>query len=425
MTDALADRAAQDAWLDDLVRQNPDALLAALDEDGVCLPLPATPEWAGRRAVRPAECASILELVLPGEEDSVLRIWDRALATGSGTGVVRSRQDGERSSNLTILDTRHRYGFRVAVLTWLGTSLGPAAQLEPDRPASSSRRKREQLFGRLADALPVGVLQLTREGDVAYVNAEFGRVLSLDVADLPSGWLDRLEPVDRAQLGRALDRVLSGGPDEQLAVTVLLRAGGDRSCRLRLLGLGDQFGSNGVVVIVDDIDDPGRMREQLRNAAVLDQLTGAHDRGSVLAVLDQSLASSRGTATVLVHLLGADQVRAEHGPSVADELLAHTARCVTAPLRGGDVVGRYESDQFLVVCHGVDEPVQALAIAGRIRQALVGTPPGPDAPAPRVNLGVTLVRPGTEREAVLDQVTTATRRSGRLGTGMPVLYRDA
>jgi diguanylate cyclase (GGDEF)-like protein len=194
---------------------------------------------------------------------------------------------------------------------------------------------------------------------------------------------------------------------------------------VRVLGLSDQFGVNGAVVVVDDIDDPGRMRDRLRNAAVLDPLTGCLDRVSVLAVLDQALTSSHGTAAVLVHVVGLDQLTADFGAGATDELLRHTARCVAAPLRGGDIVGRSGPDQFLVVCHGVEEPVQALAIAGRIREALAGgAPPDATTPIPKVNLGVTLVRPGTERDAVLAQALIATRRSGRLGTGMPVLFRD-
>jgi diguanylate cyclase (GGDEF)-like protein len=180
------------------------------------------------------------------------------------------------------------------------------------------------------------------------------------------------------------------------------------------------------VLTVDDIDDPARMREALRSSAVIDPITGCYDQASVLAVLDQALGSNRGTAAIMIQLRGLDEARADFGHTIADDLLKSTAQAVAAPLRGGDVVGRYGTGQFLAVCHGVDEPVQALAIAGRIRESLrTGLKRvDPTAPVPHVDLGVTLVRPGTERDSVVAQALIATRRSGRLGTGMPVLFHD-
>jgi PAS domain-containing protein len=75
--------------------------------------------------------------------------------------------------------------------------------------AHEALRAREQLLHRLAEALPVGVVQLTAQGDVAYRNHQVVELLGTDIAGVDE-LVSAVSAADQDRVRIALTAVLRG-----------------------------------------------------------------------------------------------------------------------------------------------------------------------------------------------------------------------
>ena len=126
----------------------------------------------------------------------------------------------------------------------------------------------------------------------------------------------------------------------------------------------------------------GRLRQQrsllsheldeARQLAEVDALTGLPNRRALLDRLArfQRGAAERGAAFA-VTLLDIDHFKKVNdvlGHAAGDELLARFARLARESLRGGDVIGRWGGEEFLILTHGAADP-SATAVIERLQRA--------------------------------------------------------
>ena len=124
-----------------------------------------------------------------------------------------------------------------------------------------------------------------------------------------------------------------------------------------------------------DCTDTVRMRDALRVRATFDELTGCHNRGSILRALHAHLSTHQrrsDRAVLFVDLDGFKAVNDRHGHAAGDELLRVVARELRDASRGDDLVGRLGGDEFLVVCPEIGSAEHGLAVAQRISGRLRG-----------------------------------------------------
>jgi diguanylate cyclase (GGDEF)-like protein len=120
-----------------------------------------------------------------------------------------------------------------------------------------------------------------------------------------------------------------------------------------------------------------RLREeQLRRAALYDELTGLPNRSLFLDRLTQALQRAKRQpdyrfAVLFLDLDGFKVVNDSLGHSVGDRLLVQVAERVTGALRDVDTVARFGGDEFLMLLDGVDDPQRPAEVARRVHQAVV------------------------------------------------------
>ncbi|MBE2166848.1 MULTISPECIES: GGDEF domain-containing protein [unclassified Cobetia] len=93
-------------------------------------------------------------------------------------------------------------------------------------------------------------------------------------------------------------------------------------------------------------------RDDLRDHAMCDSLTGLLNRRALLTRLDQILdIQTLGTvqAALFIDLDGFKPVNDRHGHAIGDEVLRITGERLGNTLRGNDIVGRLGGDEFLVL----------------------------------------------------------------------------
>ena len=117
--------------------------------------------------------------------------------------------------------------------------------------------------------------------------------------------------------------------------------------------------------------------EQLRYAALYDQLTGLPNRTLFLERLGHSM--SRGTsgdyhyAVLMLDLDGFKLVNDSMGHLVGDQLLVQVAARIGACLRDTDIAARFGGDEFAILLDDLDDARTSLTVTERIRKTL-GTP---------------------------------------------------
>ncbi len=135
-------------------------------------------------------------------------------------------------------------------------------------------------------------------------------------------------------LERALDEVLGAGRAADIEVELRVPPHEEpRFCTISLRALSHDDGTiSGAIACVADVTDSARMREELKQRATFDELTGCYNRASIMLALEANVAGGARRAERAVMFVDLDsfkEVNDRHGHAAGDELL----RIVAASLR--------------------------------------------------------------------------------------------
>ena len=129
-----------------------------------------------------------------------------------------------------------------------------------------------------------------------------------------------------------------------------------------------------LVVTLRDISEQKRQQEALLWHATHDALTGLANRDLIRdrlqAALRRSRRDSTDVAVVFIDLDGFKLINDTHGHEVGDRVLQKVAERLLVEVRPGDIVGRLASDEFVVLCEQVEQPVTISALAERLNETL-------------------------------------------------------
>ncbi len=294
---------------------------------------------------------------------------------------------------------------------------------------------REEVLHRLAEALPLGVLQVDAHGRVVYTNRILHTILGTTRASTVEDQLAAVVPEQRQLVDDAFATVLRSGLDNDFEMR--LSASDERGikevrqCNVTLRALFTDNGTiTGAIACVADVTESVRMREELRVRATFDDVTKCHNRATTMEALENAVANSHGTGRAAVIFVDLDRfkdVNDRLGHGAGDELLEVAAKRLLRSVRTEDVVGRIGGDEFLVVCPGITTATQAMRAAMRVAdslrhqvrlkaghvscQASIGVAWSSDAP--------------TDPDTLVKQADAAMYLSKAHGFGRPVFYTPA
>jgi diguanylate cyclase (GGDEF)-like protein len=135
-----------------------------------------------------------------------------------------------------------------------------------------------------------------------------------------------------------------------------------------------------------------RLHQKMVRLSQTDALTGAHNRRSLFARLDQELERSRRFAhPMALALVDVDRLRAYNdslGHGAGDAVLRSVAGLLSGAVRKVDLVARYGGEEFAIVITGADR-ASAAAAAEKLRAAVEAAAlPHPASPGGRVTISV-------------------------------------
>jgi two-component system, cell cycle sensor histidine kinase and response regulator CckA len=101
------------AALNALLAEYPTAFVAAINADGVFVPMPASVPLRGQQVLK---ARSGIDLVVPEDHQLVIATWERARETGASSAQVRLKLDPGRPAVIHYVDARARHGVYVGVV---------------------------------------------------------------------------------------------------------------------------------------------------------------------------------------------------------------------------------------------------------------------------------------------------------------------
>ncbi len=170
-------------------------------------------------------------------------------------------------------------------------------------------------------------------------------------------------------------------------------------------------------------------RENLRHAALHDQVTGLPNRTLLYDRLAHAVAGARRDrrplAVLLVDLDGFKEVNDGFGHRQGDDVLGEAARRFAGAVRAADTVARLGGDEFVAVLPGADRST-ALSIAERMLHDLQRPMPLGDATTQlSASVGIALYpADGEEPDPLLLSADRAMYVAKRSGGGVHVASRD-
>jgi diguanylate cyclase (GGDEF)-like protein/PAS domain S-box-containing protein len=361
---------------------------------------------------------SSLVLVHPDDHERALGSWLEMMAKPGST--VRSRvryqhADGRwiwlELTNTNLVDDPA-----------VGAVLCECLDLTDEMAAHEALRAREELLDRIAETIPLGLLQYDHERRIVYANERVAQICT-GGAGSPSGDpFARMLPGDRELLDELLTATMRDGLGRDLEVRIEYVPGASRRCSINIRALSGEGGAvNGAILCIDDITESARMRAELEDRATFDALTQCMNRASIMEELGALLDRGVELGVVFVDLDGFKKVNDQYGHVVGDGVLLEAASRLRSALRGGDLIGRVGGDEFLVVCPGLHELNAVVSVANRISQTLLRDIEVDDT---RVRLkastGVAMADPGVDIDALVASADRAMYASKRQGRGKPV-----
>jgi diguanylate cyclase (GGDEF)-like protein/PAS domain S-box-containing protein len=329
---------------------------------------------------------SVLDQIHPDDQGRAVEGWLAVLSThrDQQTRLRRRRKDG---TYMWVDTTLHNY------LNEPGRNyvLVELIDISAEMKAEEALQEREELLRRLTNAMPVGLLHIDTERNVAYNNQRlldifYGEAVppelgaGAEVTDRPDGEILPASTVLRtlteeaaATFEETVAEVFADGVDHDIELDIDLPGGGDRRALLSIRALLRSSGeASGAIICVLDITDSARARNELERRATYDPLTECHNRSSILGALTRALARDGGSETgaIYVDLDHFKPVNDRLGHAAGDELLVRVAERLKLASRDSDLIGRLGGDEFLVVLCDIPRPEVAMRVAGRMCEAL-------------------------------------------------------
>lgn len=163
--------------------------------------------------------------------------------------------------------------------------------------------------------------------------------------------------------------------------------------------------------------------QEAERLATTDKLTGLSNRLHAEQVLAERLASGKTFSVILLDLNGFKQINDTHGHHAGDDALRQFAAELKSVFRGGDVVGRWGGDEFLVILNAGTVDIEACV--ERIRTWAFGdytltTPQGPLKTTMSASVGIATRAAGDTATSLVERADAAMYREKQGRRGGPV-----
>lgn len=237
------------------------------------------------------------------------------------------------------------------------------------REAEIAVRESEERLSKFMDATVEGIA-FHKNGFITDVNAPMAALVGLSPAQMRGRFvLDFVPPEHLARVKRGM----AEGGEVPYEAAILNREGQSIAVEF-IVRTAHRAGEELRMVVVRDVRDRLAARERIRFLALHDALTGLHNRGAFLELLEDKLsehrAAGKALALMFVDLDHFKRINDTLGHLAGDAMLRDVAERVRALLPLHAVAGRFGGDEFVILMPEVAGRQAVFDLAERVRIAV-------------------------------------------------------
>lgn len=227
------------------------------------------------------------------------------------------------------------------------------APIDEERAGRSLRRRGQEKFRRLAEAIPYAIFVI-RATRLHYVNHAAEAVTGYMRKELlQMSFHDLFQPDSREPLmSWAHGHQEEIGHGSQCEVRILTKSHQERWIDITATPI-DFDGERSVLISAFDLTNRKRAEEQAQLLAITDPLTGLGNYRRIFEVLRAEIERSRRTqrpfAILLLDLDGLKKINDSHGHMVGSRALQRVGDVIRFFCRAIDTAARYGGDEFAVI----------------------------------------------------------------------------
>ena len=342
-------------------RKDQVGIILSVDDAATALLGWAADEMVGHRS---------LEFIHPDDQERAIANWMDLYGREGLSQRVRLRHRHKNGSWIWLEVTNHNHLEDPEDPCVLADNVDVTEEVT----ALDALRDNERLLRRLTEALPVGVLYVAADGTVDYGNERLAAIVGVEWATTVDEQFATAIGKDRERLQHTLSTVLSHGLDIDLSVSFVPKVDTEVHCDVKVRALINEANAVvGAIVCVIDVTEDLKLREELKERARFDLLTGCLNHASVMSELTDRLAASTPPGLTVALFIDLDDFKAindRYGHAAGDHVLQHIAYDLRRWAHEDDLVGRLGGDEFLVVMQTPDDQVALTDIANQAADAL-------------------------------------------------------
>ncbi len=216
----------------------------------------------------------------------------------------------------------------------------------------------EEKYRDLIEALPLGIIELDREGVIESVNQSALDILGCSRADLLKKHFTAVEAIEEGNLRsyfKLFDYAVNG--ERKIPAEIVFKGSDGNETYVEtsynLVKKGPRIAN--IQVLLEDITDSKKTLQELEYLRFHDQLTGLYNR----AFMDQEIKRldvnrKLPMSIILGDINGLKLVNDAFGNDEGDRLLCMIADIFRRSCRREDIIARYGEDEFIVLLPNTD-----------------------------------------------------------------------
>ncbi|KJF17185.1 GGDEF domain-containing protein [Acidithrix ferrooxidans] len=227
----------------------------------------------------------------------------------------------------------------------------------------------------LANQIPIGIFYSEVGLRTEFANDFLAQIYQSPVETLlGTGWIDQIPPISRPIIEEAVLKTLSGVVTES-EIDLVTFSGTTKRILYTISPIISGDGRAGFAGTAEDITDRCLREEQMAHAATHDPLTGLPNRAAMMNDLyshHQALTNKeiKGITVIFCDLNDFKVVNDSLGHKAGDRILIEAANGLRYGCRDGNLAYRYAGDEFVVLCPGIFDEVEATTIIAELKSSM-------------------------------------------------------
>lgn len=220
----------------------------------------------------------------------------------------------------------------------------------------------EKRYRNLVQRIPAAIIEMNIQGDIIFINDYFEKITEFTLSDLKgTHWFrSMIHPQEDKRKIRQFIEQIQQGDVTNFEIHILNKQGEDAYLTITTSNIYNEVGKlERIVCIATDVTPIIAMRENLREMALKDELTGLYNRRGFMMLAEQQMKINKrnelGIAIFYIDMDNMKLINDTFGHHEGDKALIDAASIIRLCFRDADIIGRMGGDEFAILAIGCNK----------------------------------------------------------------------